>query len=393
MNIGIASHFNPYEVREYLDNSSPIPCINPMTSSVNAIVRGLLQEGHHVTVFTSYPKKGDISHLKGKNIDIYLIPSSPIIRPLKIFERIYMIGRLKKTIKLHINEIDVLHAHWTYEFAMAASYFSKIKPTFCTVRDWCPYIFSLMKGLKGRLYWYISLQIFKKVMNDDSIKLVANSNYTYNQIINNYPNKKIVLIPNPIMKEYILNSKIKHPKSKTFISIAQALDEKRKNIRTLLQAFSIYKKRDPNSKLILVGTYSKKMKQIWAKDNLLNGVILTGILNREELYTEIDSSSVLIHPSEEETFGNILLEGMARCLPCIGGNASGAVPMVLGYGKYGILCDIHTPNSLFEAMCKTEDEKAMNLLVSNASHYLKNNYQNDIIAQQHIDLYNSYLNL
>lgn len=392
MNIGIIGYFNPYEVIDFLDKNQSIPSINTMASSVNATVRGLLQQGHCVKVFTTYPDKGKSYSIKGENIEIFLTSRYPSIKGTGVFNRLYMINRLKKILKPNIYDLDVLHAQWTYDFALAAKQFAHIIPVFCTVRDWCPYIYSLARGLKGRLYWYISLKIFRKVMKGNKIHFVANSDYTRNQIIQDYPQKQIEIIHNPIMKENILSQKQSYSKNPIFISISQTLDDPRKNIEKLLYAFKQYNLLRPNSRLVLVGEYSSLVYQKWASCKLLKNVTLTGKLAREELFKELDKATVLIHPSKEETFGNILLEGMARCLPCIGGENSGAVPKVLGYGKYGILCNIDNIDSIVEAMNKTEDVIFVKELTSVCTEYLIHNFQNDTIALQHINLYNKILN-
>ena len=159
----------------------------------------------------------------------------------------------------------------------------------------------------------------------------------------------------------------------------------------MLIAFKIYRKDNKLSKLILVGDYSNQLKEKWKSIDLLEGVILTGKVQRSELYRLLDNSSVLIHPSEEETFGNTLLEGMARRLPCVGGKDSGAVPHVLGNGLYGILFNIYDVNSIAMAMKKTEDIEFTSKIIQRSTEYLIKTYSNNVVATTHVELYKTYI--
>lgn len=61
-------------------------------------------------------------------------------------------------------------------------------------------------------------------------------------------------------------------------------------------------------------------------------------------------STMMVHPSFEETFGNTLIEALACGTPVIGGSASGAVPWVLDHGNFGYLCDIASPLDIADTM-------------------------------------------
>jgi glycosyltransferase involved in cell wall biosynthesis len=112
-------------------------------------------------------------------------------------------------------------------------------------------------------------------------------------------------------------------------------------------------------------------------------VVLLGWLDRDDLKDLLDSASALVLPSLEETFGNVLLEGMARRVEVIGGRASGAVPAVLGQGKYGILCDVTSPEALCAAMVQAEARAH----VEAATAMLKEKYAAGALARRHLELY------
>ncbi len=325
---------------------------------------------------------------------MHLVSSYSKAKLTGLFSQVYMVKRLINLMEGQIDDVDVIHAHWTYAFALAAKHFAGKKKIVCTVRDWCPYILSIQTSLKNKISWIIRYIIFRKVMKGDSIKFIANSQYTYDRILSEYPQKEVHIIPNPIDQSLIVSEKINPNIMHRFISIAQSIDDKRKNIPTLLKAFELYKKEQPDAVLTLVGYYSKNGELYKGViHNLSDSITFTGVLSRKEIISLIDESSCLIHPSLEETFGNILLEAMARKVPCIGGEKSGAVPYVLGNGKCGILCDVTDYKDVFEAMKKANDSNYRNSIIDNATKMIKELYSSDIIGNKHISFYERLLSM
>lgn len=403
MRIGILSPFNPDFIRDAF-NQECIPNINTHANAVNTLVYGLLKLGHQIKVYTVHPTIRDVQKICGTNIEIvmvpfYFMPHRPDFT-LKIphsqtfmLNQFYLPKRLYNEVSADIDTIDLIHAHWTYEYANAAKRFADKKPVFVTVRDWAPYIRSIQETLIGKIEWKIKYKVFRDVMSESKIQIIANSDYTYNRIVSDYPEKEVPIIPNPIKKDYIITSKYDLSIKNQFVSISQDLCDPRKNIGCLLKAFMLYKKQFPKAQLHLVGSFDSENELFleWSKSNLLDGVVLHGKLNHEQLIHLLDKMSCLIHPSLEETFGNILLEAMSRCIPCIGGRESGAVPQVLGDGKYGLLCDIKQPEAIVEAMNFLRDKSVVDIITQSASSMLLQQYASDIIANKHIELYSRKL--
>ena len=391
MRVGIVGPFNPAVISDYF-NESNIPSINESATAVNTLVRELLEQGQEIKVYTQHTlSPQNYRTLKGKNVEVYLIPTGIVPHLLGYHQLVvgqfYLPKRMAKVIKTDIDDLDVLHAHWTYEYAKAASLLSDRIPVFDTVRDWCPYQLSIMKG-RSRLDWLLKSITFHRVMADKNITFIANSNYTSNKIIEAYSGKEVPVMPNPIDKTWILDKKLNNPHHQ-IISIADGLLSKRKNIGTLLEAFTMYRLKFEDARLHLVGHYDKDSEvfKLWEKNGLLEGVELYGELPHGELPKLLDNMSCLVHPSLEETFGNILLEAMSRCVPCIGGDDAGAVPDVLGRGKYGLVCDIKNPEAIYEAMLKMNEDVIAQQIQSEATKMLKEKYSSDIVVMKHIELF------
>jgi glycosyltransferase involved in cell wall biosynthesis len=108
----------------------------------------------------------------------------------------------------------------------------------------------------------------------------------------------------------------------------------------------------PDCHLLLIGgDFAPGGKaENWAESHNLNeGIDYAGVKSREEIKEILDNAALLIHPSLEESFGNILVEAMARCVPVVAGKDSGAVPWVLDNGQAGLLCDVSEPASIASA--------------------------------------------
>lgn len=389
--IGVVGPCNPYEYKQFLGEENLFK-IHENASSVNTFIKELLFQGYRVSVFSLYEGCERIVEYHSEQLNIYLIPRCMKIKVLSNFSPLYTIFRISSVIKKHEKELDVLHAQWTYEYACAAQCFEKKKKVFCTVRDWCPFVLSFQTRFTSKVLWFIKYFIYLNVMHSQKTCFIANSEYTKSCILNAYPQKNIDVIPNPIQKEIFKNAK--HLDCKyTFISICNGIEEPRKNIITLLRAFAIYKRKHADASLCLIGKYNpnSQFQKNAEKENLLDGVFFAGSKSHQEVFDYIDQSYCLVHPSKEETFGNILLEGIARKTLCIGGKNSGAVPQVLGNGKFGILCDVNNAESLCYAMEKAQDKDLYDRLVADAYDYVKSHYSSDVIVDKTIQIYKKYL--
>lgn len=107
----------------------------------------------------------------------------------------------------------------------------------------------------------------------------------------------------------------------------------RKNLITLLKAFSLFKKwQHSNMKLLIAGRLA------WQFDDLLeklktykyrNDVVMLGYLSDEQLESITASAYALVYPSWLEGFGLPLLEAMQSEIPVIASNA-GSLPEIGG---------------------------------------------------------------
>lgn len=303
-----------------------------------------------------------------------------------------MVRRIQYLLADHVSEMDIIHTHWTYDFALASAAFAKAKPVFCTIRDWAPIIRKHEDNIKAKLMWWIvSESLFKKVIRNRNVHLIANSLYISELLRSHYPNRTCDIIGNPIQNKLIIKHRNNYPDHPVFISIAQDITDSRKNCETLLKAFHILLKSFPDAELLLIGERREAIYKKWEQAGLSKNVKYLGFVDHRALIDFLDNASALVHPSLEESFGNTLLEGMARRIPVIGGEKSGAVPFVLGNGKYGLLCDATSPLDMAKCMQKALNIDEMKSMLDRATSYLYSELTNDIIAEKHISLFSKHL--
>lgn len=389
MRIALVTPFNPKELADYLDDEKDIINVQVSMSSVHALARGLIKMGHTVSIITAcVGPNNDIITYHGANVYIHIAQCKHSVFGLAF------VPMLRRIIRKHQKEYDVIHAQWTYAFAYSIIPFSRDVLSFCSVRDWCPYLMTFKGTFREKVNLRILNYFFKRVMSVNNLIKVANSSYISKRIRNYCGIEQVPLIPNPIKSELLLTGEKHYPERTTFISIAQSLKDSRKNIATLLKAFELYLKEEPCARLILIGAGREEyFRSFDISAHIFQNIKFLGVLPHKEVIRWIDKSSILVHPALEETFGNILLEAAARGVPSIGGYDSGAVPQVLDYGRAGCLCDIHDSNSICEAMqTVSHNLEYRRFIVENSRRRLQEFYIDEEVCRKHIQLYSSYLN-
>ena len=175
-------------------------------------------------------------------------------------------------------------------------------------------------------------------------------------------------IHNGINLEPYINSKsfgiIPKQKDEQIIMCVARLDP-RKRIDLLIKAFSILKQ-EAKLKLVIVGSGSEDVKlKKYAKDlHLENEVIFLG--SRSDVPSLLKEADVFVLPSDEEGFGNVIIEAMAAKV-CVVASFVGGIPEIICHETNGLMFAKGDLNQLIEELRKVLNDKELRLkLVTNA---------------------------
>ena len=345
------------------------------SANVSNLINGLWSAGHELIVYTLDTSANRDLEFLGNRITVCYSNYRKHYRIFDFFrsER----HALQRQMKRHPS--DILHAHWSYEFALAALH---VNPnSIVTLHDWAPAILKLMPNYYrlGRLFMH--LQATRKARH-----LLTNSEYMHHSM-RQLHRKFIAVIPNPLAPPKNSTSK----EVGKIVAVNNGFDQ-RKNVQSLLIAFCEHLATHGNYSLHLIGHGYEPAGQAyrWAKDQRLSldRVHFIGPLKYDLTLGEIATSELLVHPSREESFGNVLAEAMLRKTAVIGGKSSGAVPEVLDHGRAGILVDINAPGEIAASISSLmDDRKLLGELQERGCTFATKTFHPDVIARSHLAVY------
>lgn len=236
---------------------------------------------------------------------------------------------------------DLVHAHWSYEFALAA--IESGVPHLVTCHDAPQVVLRHIPNPYRLMRYFMARQALKQAQH-----LTAVSPYL-EQKLEGYARAPISVVPNPLPAHTVsLVESTRHydpvrPRIAMVLNGWGAL----KNPKSALRGFAILRGTFPAAELSVMGIdYGPGGKaESWAKAHgLAQGVHFMGMQPYPVLLSKLAESDLLLHPSLEETFGMSIAEAMSLGVPVVGGKASGAVPWVVG--EAGRLVDVRSPEAI-----------------------------------------------
>ena len=311
---------------------------SPVVAELGLALRA---RGHEVVLVTM---DADLSTEKRTVTDGLTVRVGPY-RPHGRARDLFQAERRYLTAAMRAEDADVVHAHWSYEYAAAA--ISSRRPHLVTVRDWAPTGLWLKpqayRAVRTAMHAYVllraaSLSVTSPIMRDR---------------VRRWTRRDAPIIPNAV-PDWIFAPFGRSLEGARLVSVNNALDfNARKNVGTLLEAFDVIRRSAPEAQLQLIGTGSDENAPVarWARARRLHqNVEFLGPRSYREVVELLRRADVLVHPSREESFGLVLVEAMAQGTPVVGGSRSGAVPWVLDEGAAGRLCNIDSARAISDAV-------------------------------------------
>jgi L-malate glycosyltransferase len=321
---------------------------------LGTLIRALLKRGHVVTAFTTSSDlpvvHGEPVTAEGDRFKIVYCPARPQAFRYRQghWGRAVDLFRLEREAlcKAMLDEApEVIHAHWTYEFALAA--LDSGLPHVITCHDAPQVVLRYIPNAYRLVRYFMARNVLARAR-----LLTVVSPYLKN-MVEGYARVPVTVVPNPLPSGIVGVTRRVREYDPRRPRVAMVLNGwgRRKNPEVAFKAFALMRHRIPGAKLYVMGNdYGPGEKaESWAREHgLSGGVHFLGALPYTTLLDQLADSDLLLHPSLEETFGMSIAEAMALGVPVVGGEKSGAVPWVIG--NAGVTTDVSSSSVLFEVM-------------------------------------------
>ena len=286
-----------------------------------------------------------------------------------------IIGKLRKIFKQE--KPDVIHTHlYITKYAIPAAVLAGVKKRVHTVHN----VAVKENGQAGRL---LNRCFFK--MNH--VVPVALSSIVQESIAKEYKIKKekIPVVFNGIDLSKCLPKEEYAIRDNVFQILHIGRFMKQKNHRGLIEAFSIFHKKYPNSVLQLIGDgeQRKDIEKAVEEKGLNSAVEFLGL--QDNVYEYLHNADIFTLPSLYEGIPMTLIEAMGTGLPIIATNVGG-VPDMLKNGESAILTDVDSEKIAESFLEIAEDEGKRELLGVNAKKTAVQ-FSAEIMAEEYLKIY------
>jgi len=356
MHIGIAGPIATRDALSLLDGrSSQLPGGCEGAPLLVTIIAELLRRGHRVSAFTlssDLPGRADAHTVaRGAGFELHYMPSRPRAwppngrRPGRAMD-LYAFERRGLRDAIEAVRPDVIHAHWTYEFAWAA--LGTGIPHVVTCHDSPVVVARFERDFRHGAYRWLRAGIAWHVLRR-ARRVTTVSPYMVDQV-QSLCRVPIAVIPNPIADSGLLAAPASQPTRTRVMMVFNGWGP-RKNVAAGLRAFALLRRRLPAAELHLYGQDTQEggiAARWWRDQGESGGVVFHGVVSHGDVLAAMAASDLMLHPAVEESFGAVLAEAMAAGLPVVAGRRSGAVPWVVG--DAGALVDVTDPHAMADAM-------------------------------------------
>lgn len=387
MNLGLATPVSLQLLRPLVKDGERLPPGYQFPASADW-VRELMRRGHHVTLYTTAPEIDSPMTFRGDGLTIRIARqrSGGMGRDFFAEEREQLQRMMCE------DECQLIHAHWTYQFALAA--LASEIPVLVTIHD-LPW--NVLQHFRDMHRVAKLLMAYRVALQGKHFTAVSSDAASHFRRLFK-PKARITIVPNGLPDE------IFNPPSTTtqtseeefvFATILQGWS-RQKNAKAALKAFQIVRREVPNARLLMFGVdyESGGEAQRWAiVKGLDGGVTFVGLVPYSELLNRMRHKiGALVHPSLDESFSMTALEAMALRKPVIAGRETAGVREVLGFGKNGILVDVRNPSAIAEEMIRlTRDKTYRETIAQSGFERAFSQYRLRAVIQQYEILYGNIL--
>jgi glycosyltransferase involved in cell wall biosynthesis len=329
------------------------------------LIEALLQLGHSVHALTldyRLPPRAPVYRAQGPGLTFEVLPGRRRAwrfeggRPGRALD-LFRDERQALALAISAAAPDLVHAHWSYEFALGA--LDSGLPHVVTAHDSPLQIIRYTRRPYRVLRWLMAREALRRARC-----LTAVSGYVAAQV-QGMARVPVQVVPNPVAPRVLGLGRVRSAPARRRVAMVCNGWDRLKNPEPALQGFARWRASEPMAELHAFGADfgAGESAQRWAQaQGVEAGVHFRGRLPHRELLDELAQADVMLHPSLEESFGVVLAEAMGLGLPVVAGRASGAVPSVLGADTQGraacgLLTDVSSPAAIAAALAGVFDSE------------------------------------
>ena len=332
---------SPDMVTDLLDDPlAPLP-VRTSGIPVADLSRALVARGHRVSVTALNADVRDQTTYQGPSFEITLVPQRPT--PRSRIKDQFRVERERMADVVRGQRPDLVHAHWTYEYELAAQRAAITHVT--TVHD-VP--LSVLRHVPDAYRLARTAMAYRARLGMRRVSAVSRYTADHWQRGMLYRGP-VTVIPNMLPTPF--GPTLRRPCAvPTLLDVADS--SPLKNISTLLDVFATVRRRIPEAQLRLVGPGLDSGSELAyrCRRRGIRGVTFLGRLDRSALRQEMDGAWLLTHLSREESCPMVVLEAHASGLPVLAGAHAGGTPDLLDDGRAGTLVDLHRGQAIAQAI-------------------------------------------
>jgi len=368
---------------------------------LSAVVRDQIKRGHRVTVISGSPDGSGtwlIDTLRESGVSLLLVPS--LVRPvapqkdllaLVVLTRLFRSGRF-----------DVAHLH-TSKAGVIGSMAARAAGIRAVIFAPHGHIFQPQNHIPGVPEGGVRREIFRALMRiayrlSDRIVALSRTDAREQVSLALAPAGKFTVIENGIDTEHFASvpaesveaarNRMGPPGHKIVLFVGRFAPEK--GLGHLLRAFAAVRAVVPSTLAVLgEGPWENYYRKLAGKLGLQDSVRFLGCTQNVAPYYH--AADVLAIPSFYESFGLVLLEGMASGVPVLASNV-GTLPEVLCGGRYG---ELARPGEKEEWAAKLihmlQAPEQVRLRAESAARYARRRYSERAMAERVACLYEEVL--
>jgi L-malate glycosyltransferase len=347
---------------------------------VSALVMALLERGFAVDLITLTPDVTDLQHLSGPGLDVRIGPYRK--RGRYRARDFFAAERRAVSDLLALASGDIVHAHWTYEFALPCEH--ERRPVLVTAHDAPLTILRLQRDAYrlARTILAYRARLGIRTMSAVSPYLADRwrREMAYRRPIKVVPNISDGL---PVVSPRTTRA------HRLVLDVADQTD--RKNVASLIRAFSEVRRLRPDAVLRLVGPGLSPTDRLagWARANGLDTAVeFVGKVSHSAIPHHFTEADVFAHSAVEEAHPVSVCEAMHAGLPIVGGHHSGGVPWTLDEGRCGLLVDVRDPGAIAEGILRLfADPELATELGQAAKSRAVTTFSSDAVVRGYLDAY------